>query len=322
MKQKRLFMYSVMALAFATICGSLGAQTYPAKPIQIYVAFAPGGAGDLVARLVAKKMSESMGQPVIIENRPAPLFAVTAVAKSKPEGYAMILAGSGTALTSSLFKTLPYDLMADFTHVSSLASFDLAMITNEQAGFKSSADVIAYAKANPGKLNIGTVRIGSTQNLTAEMFKSMAGINAVIVPYKSTGDIISAVRSNDVQIAFEILSPILTQVTAKNVKALAVTSVSRFPGLPEVPTLSESGLPGFEASSWNGLSVRAGTPAPIVDRLVKEIDMAIKSPEVQKTLLGMGMVPISSSSEQMTQRIKGDIDKWRGVIDKAGIARQ
>jgi tripartite-type tricarboxylate transporter receptor subunit TctC len=321
-KQKRLFIYSVMALAFATIFGSVAAQTYPAKPIQIYVAFAPGGAGDLVARLVAKKMSESMGQPVIIENRPAPLFAVTAVAKSKPEGYEMILAGSGTALTSSLFKTLPYDLMADFTHVSSLASFDLAMITNEQAGFKSPADVIAYAKANPGKLNIGTVRIGSTQNLTAEMFKSMAGINAVIVPYKSTGDIISAVRSNDVQIAFEILSPILTQVTAKNVKALAVTSGGRFPGLPEVPTLSESGLPGFEASSWNGLSVRAGTPAPIVDRLVKEIDMAIKSSEVQKTLLGMGMVPISSSSEQMTQRIKGDIDKWRGVIDKAGIPRQ
>ena len=321
MTQRRLFICTAMTLALAGVCELAVAQTYPTKPIQFYVAFAPGGAGDLVARLVAKKMSDSMGQPVIIENRPAPLVAVTTVAKSKPDGYAMILAGSGTALTSGLFKNLPYDLMADFTHVSSLANFDLALITGEKSGLNSAADVIAFAKANPGKLNIGTVRIGSTQHLTAEMFKSMAGIDAVIVPYKSTGDIISSLRSNDIQVAVEILSPILTQVTGKNVKALALTSFRRFPALPDVPTLSESAIPGFEASSWNGVSVRAGTPAPIVDRLVKEIDKAVKSPDVQKVLLATGMVPESSSSEQMTQRIQSDIDKWRAVIDKAGIPR-
>ena len=321
MTQRRSLIGTAMTLALASVCNFAFAQSYPTKPIQFYVAFAPGGAGDLVARLVAKKMSDSMGQPVIIENRPAPLVAVTTVAKSKPDGYAMILAGSGTALTSGLFKTLPYDLMADFTHVSSLANFDLALITGDQSGLNSAADVIAFAKANPGKLNIGTVRIGSTQNLTAEMFKSMAGIDAVIVPYKTTGDIISGLRSNDIQVAFEILSPILTQVTGKNLKALALTSFRRFPALPDVPTLSESAIPGFEASSWNGVSVRAGTPAPIVDRLVKEIDKAVKSPEVQKALLATGMVPAASSSEQMTQRIKSDIDKWRAVIDKAGITR-
>ena len=320
--QRRLLITTAMILASSSVCNFAIAQSYPSKPIQFYVAFAPGGAGDMVARLVAKNMSESMGQPVIIENRPAPLVAMMAVAKSKPDGHALILAGSGTALTSGLFKTLPYDLMADFTHVSSLANFDLALITGDQSGFNSAADVIAFAKANPGKLNIGSVRIGSTQNLSAEMFKSMAGIDAVIVPYKTTGDIVSGLRSNDIQVAFEILSPILTQITSKSIKALALTSSRRFSALPNIPTLSDVAIQGFEASSWHGVSVRAGTPAPIVERLVKEIDKAVKSPEVQKTLLAAGMVPISSSSEQMTQRIQSDIDKWRAVIDKAGIPKQ
>jgi tripartite-type tricarboxylate transporter receptor subunit TctC len=311
-----------MTLAFAASCAAVGAQSYPAKPIQLFVAFAPGGAGDIVARLLAKKMGENMGQPVIVENRPSPVVAVVTVAKAKPDGYSLMMAGSGTALSSVLFKSLPYDLMGDFTHVSTLASFDLALIASSQSGFNSVAEVLAYAKASPGKLNIGTVRIGSTQHLAAEMFKSMAGIDAVLVPYKTTAEIISALRSKDVQVAMEILPPVLGQITGKNVKALAVASHSRFPGLPEVPTMSESGIPGFEASSWNGISVPANTPVAIVNRLAREIEAAIASPDVQKELRAIGMVARSSSPDEMSQRMKSDMAKWKTVIEKAGIPQQ
>jgi tripartite-type tricarboxylate transporter receptor subunit TctC len=311
-----------MALALAANCVSAAAQSYPTKPITFYVAFGPGGAGDIVARLVTRKMSESMGQPIVVENRPAPMVAPLAVAKAKPDGYTLLMAGSGTALTQVLFKTMPYDLMGDFAHVSSLASFDLSLLTGGESEFNSVADVLAFARANPGKLNIGTVRVGSTQNLAAEMFKSMAGIDAVIIPYKTTAEIISALRAKDLHVAIEILPPILGQVTGKVVKPLAMTSNTRFPGLPDVPTLSESGVPGFDASSWNGVSVPAKTPPAIVDRLAKEIQKAVASPDVQKELQALGMVARSSTPEQMTQRMTSDMAKWKAVIDKAGIPKQ
>jgi len=166
------------------------------------------------------------------------------------------------------------------------------------------------------------VRIGSTQNLSAEMFKSMTGIDALVVPFKTTADILTALRSKDVHIAFEILPPILTQIAAKNVKVLAVTASKRFPGLPNVPTLAESGVPGFEATSWNGISAPLGTPQPVIDRLAKEIQVAVASPEVQKELQALGFVAKAGTPEQMTQRMKSDIAKWGAVIEKAGIEKQ
>lgn len=322
MKRRRFVACCLAAPALASPLAEVAAQSYPARPIQLFVALGPGGAGDLVARMVAKKLGESMGQPVVVENRPSPVVAVVTVAKAKPDGYTMMMAGSGTALSSSLFKSLPYDLMGDFTHVSTMASFDLALVTGSQSNFNSVADVLAYAKANPGKLNIGTIRIGSTQHLTAEMFKAMAGIDAVVVPYKTTPDVVTALRSNDVQVAMEILSPVLGQIKGKNIRALAVTSANRFPGLPDVPTVADSGVPGFEASSWNGISVPAQTPPAVVARLGKELQAAMASPEIQKELQAMGIVAGASTSEQMTQRMKNDMAKWKGVIDKAGIPRQ
>jgi tripartite-type tricarboxylate transporter receptor subunit TctC len=324
MSQRRSVLRGAFALVFATICASVGAQSYPTKAIQLLVPYAPGGAGDVTARLVAQKMAEILGQPVIVDNRPGAgaIVAAATTAKAKPDGYTLLLTGSGTTLSVVLFKTLPYNLIQDFTHVSSLAFFDLSLIVSGQSNFNSVADVLAYAKANPGKLNVGTISVGSTQNLAAEMFKSMAGIDAVIVPYKSTAEIISALRSKDLHIAVEILPPILGQISGKVVKVLAVTSSKRFPGLPEVPTLSESGLPNFEATSWNGISAPANTPAPIIDRLAKAIEAAVASPDVQKKLQTMGVVGRSSSPEQMTQLINYDITKWKAVIEKAAIPRQ
>ena len=322
MRQRRFVLRSAAALALAGFGATGFAQSFPTKPIQLFVAFAPGGAGDIVARMVARKMSESLGQQVVIENRPSPVVAVVTVAKAKPDGYTMVMTGSGTALTSVLFKSLPYDLMGDFIHVSTLASFDLALLAGTSSGLNTVAEVLAFAKANPGKLNIGTVRVGSTQNLAAEMFKSMAGIDAVIVPYKTTAEVVSALRAKDVQVALEILPPVLGQISGKNVRALAVTSTRRFPGLPEVPTLAESGVPDFEASSWNGVSLPAKTPPAIVARLNKAIELAVASPEVQKELQAVGIVARAGSPEQMTQRMKSDMQKWKGVIDKAGIPPQ
>jgi tripartite-type tricarboxylate transporter receptor subunit TctC len=320
---RRMLLRCALALPMALAgAGGAFAQGYPTKPIQLFVAFAPGGAGDIVARVLAKAMSQRLGQPVVIENRPAPMVAVVSTAKARPDGHTLMVAGSGTALSNALFKRLPYDLMKDFVHVSTMASFDLTLIAGTQSPFNSAADVTAYAKSHPGKLTIGTVRLGSTQNLTAEMFRSMAGIDALIVPYKTTGEILTALRSGDIQVAFEILPPILNQITAKGLKPLAVTSSKRFPGLPQVPTLAESGVPGFEAASWNGISAPAGTPKPVIERLAREIQAAVASPEVQKELQSLGMVAQASTSGQMAQRMEADIAKWSAVIEKAGIERQ
>ena len=321
MNRRRSVLRCAVAITLAVAGATAQAQAYPSRPIQLFVAFAPGGAGDIVARAVAREMSRSMGQAVIIENRPAPLAADTTVARAKPDGHTLMLTGNGTALSTALFKALPYDLMRDFTHVSTLAFFDLVMMTGSESPFNTVADVLAYAKANPGKLTIGTVRMGSTQNLAAEMFKAMSGIDALIVPYKATADILSALRSKDVQLAVEILPPMLGQVSARSVKPLAVTSARRSAVLPQVPTLAESGVPGFEAAGWLGISVPAATPAAIVERLGKEIQAAVASPEVQKELKAIGMLASASTPEQMSQRMKADIAKWQAVIDKAGIER-
>lgn len=321
MNRRRSVLCCALAITLAVAGATAQAQAYPSRPIQLFVAFAPGGAGDIVARAVAREMSRSLGQPVVIENRPAPLAADTTVARAKPDGHTLMLTGNGTALSTALFKTLPYDLMRDFTHVSTLAFFDLVVMTGSESSFNTIADVLSYAKANPGKLTIGTVRVGSTQNLAAEMFKAMSGIDALIVPYKATADILSALRSKDVQLAVEILPPILGQVSAKSVKPLAMTSAKRSAALPQVPTLAESGVPGFEATGWLGISVPAATPAPIVERLGKELQAAAASPEVQKELKAIGMLPGASTPEQMSQRMKADIAKWQAVIDKAGIER-
>lgn len=313
----------ILALACALgWCAPLQAQTFPTKPLTLYVAFAPGGAGDLVARLVTRKMSESMGQPIVVENRPSPVVAMQAVQRARPDGYTLVMAGSGTALTSALFRKLPYDLMKDFRHVSSLASFDLALIAAADSGFLSVADVMAYAKAHPGKLNIGTVRVGSTQNMAAQMLKSMTGLDATIVPYRTTAEVISGLRAKDIQVAIEMLPPLLGQLAGHNVRALAVTSARRYHGLPQVPTLHESGVAGYEAASWNGISVPAGTAPAVVDRLAREIAQAMASPEVRKELLALGMSPDQSSPALMERRMQADIGKWRGVIQAAGIPLQ
>ena len=281
-------------LAAAALCAvvSASAQNYPTKPIHVIVGFGPGGVADLTCRVVAQKLSAQLGQQVLIENRPSAggIVAADAVAKAAPDGYTLLLMSNGNAVSASLFKSLPYDTIADFASVSTLGFFDIAVITKSDSKFNSIKDLVAYAKANPGKLNLGTINIGSTQHLSAELFKGMSGIDAVIVPYKGSPDVLVALRGNDVQVAFDMLAPIMSQLKSGVVRVIAITSDRRFPGLPDVPTVAESGVPGYQASSWNAISLPAKTPRTIIDRLNNEINTALAAPEVKNKLLDLGVV--------------------------------
>lgn len=312
---------AAISVAFAT---GAAAQAYPAKPIRFFVPYAPGGVGDITARIVAQKMSESIKQPVVIENRPgAGLIAASdAALKAEPDGYTVVLMGNGNALSASLFKSLSYNVATDFTHLSTIGFFDIAMIANADSPFSSARDVIEYAKRNPGKLSIGTINIGSTQNLAAELFRSMAGVEALIVPFKASAAVVTAVRSNDVQIGFEILAPVMSQFRSNALKALAIGSSKRFSGLPSTPTLQESGVAGYQASSWNGISASAKVPRPIVDRLNREIVAAVGAADVRQRMLDLGVEARPSTPEEMRDLMVADIAKWKAVIESAKIERQ
>jgi len=320
--QRRIFMRRAAALAAAAALPSRGAESFPTHPLTLLVAFAPGGVGDIVARSVANEASTRLGQTIVIQNRPIPTAAPTTVARASPDGYTMMLTGNGTTITQALFEHLSFDLLRDFRHVTTLALFDLALLTGAASRFKGVGDAVAYARANPGKLNMATVRVGSTQNLAAELFKSAAGIDAVIVPYKATGDVVAALRTGDADVAVEIVPPLLGMLKANTVRPLAVLSARRFTGLPQVPTLIESGFAGFEVTSWNGISVPAATPQPVVEKLGAAFRDAIASPKIQSDLAAMGITPQAGSSVEMTERIRADIKRWQAVIEKARIPRQ
>ena len=323
---KSLKILLLLGLLAAVLCaaGVASAQTYPTKPIHVIVGFGPGGVADLTCRVVAQKLSAQLGQQVLIENRPSAggIVAADAVAKAAPDGYTLLLLSNGNAVSASLFKSLPYDTIADFSPVSTLGFFDIAMITKGDSKWTSVKDVLAYAKANPGKLNIGTINIGSTQHLSAELFVNMTGIDAMIVPYKGSPDVLVALRGNDVQVAFDMLAPIISQYKSGVVRVIAVTSDRRFSGLPDIPTIAESGVPGYQASSWNAISAPAKTPRAIINRLNKEINTALAAPEVKSKLLELGVTAHGGTPEELKNLLTSDIKKWRGVIEKAKIEKQ
>jgi tripartite-type tricarboxylate transporter receptor subunit TctC len=274
--------------------------------------------------VLAQKMSETMGQQVLVENRPSAggILASEAVAKAEPDGYTLLFITNGNAVSASLFKSLPYDTVRDFAPVSTVGFFDLVVLVNAGSKLGSLSDLIQFAKSNPGKLNIGTINIGSTQNLAAELFKSMAGIDAQVVPFKATPAVVTALRGNEVHAAFEILAPVLAQIKSGAVKPLAITSSRRFPGLPDVPTAMEAGLPGYQASSWNGVAAPARTPRAVIDTLNREINAAVSSPEVKRRLQELGVDARAGTPGELHDLLVSEIAKWRGVIERAKIPRQ
>ena len=285
---------------------------------------AAGGGVDALARPLAKEMGEILGQNVIVENKPGAggNLANEYVAKAKPDGHTLLFMTNGNAVSASLFKSLPFDTVNDFAPVSTLGLFDMVVLVNAEWKIGSVGELIAAAKAAPGKLNIGTINPGGTQHLAAELFKSMAGIDVQTVPFKGTPAVFTALRGNEVQAAFEFIAPALPQIKAGALKPLAVTAKRRFSGLPDIPTVAESGLAGYEASAWNGIAAPAKTPRPIVERLNKEVNAALAVPEVKQRLHGLGVEAQGSTPEQFRAFLVAEIAKWKDVIERAKIEKQ
>ena len=301
-----------------------GTTVTSGKTIKIVVPFGAGGVADLTARTVAQKMAEILGQAVIIENKPGAggVVASDMVAKSEPDGTTLLLMSNSSAVSANLFKSLPYDTVKDFAPISTLGFFDIALVTRADSPYKTLAELLAFAKANPGKLNVGSINIGSTQNLTAELFKSTAGIDAQIVPFNGTPAVITALRGGQIDVAVEILGPVMPQINAKAVRALAVFGNKRAASLPDVPTAKEAGLTKMQAASWNALAVPAKTPKETVAKLHQTVATALASSDVKKRLADLGVEVGASSPEQMTELLQAEIKRWGEVISRANITRQ
>jgi tripartite-type tricarboxylate transporter receptor subunit TctC len=318
------FIFVFIAFQACNVCSAFAQAPYPNKPIRIIVPFGPGGIADLSTRVVAQKMSESLGQGVIVENKPGAggVAAAQAVAKSDPDGYTLLLMSNANAISASLFRSLPYDTVKDFSLISLLGTFDIGIIVRSESQFKTLKELMAYAKANPNKINMGSISIGSTQNLAAELFRSESGLKFEVVPFTNTSAVISAIRGNQVEFATEILGPIASQVNANVIRILAVTGAKRSPFYPNVPTVSESGVNNLNASSWNALAAPAKTPSEIIAKLNKEIVAALASPDVKKKLKDIYMTPQSSSPEASNKFLVDEIGHWAAIIKMANIQPQ
>ncbi len=317
--------YGLLAIAacLAAAPAVVHAQAYPAKPIRLLVPFGPGGVGDITSRAVMQKMSEAMGQQIIIDNRPSAggIVATETVAKSEPDGYTLYLMNNTNAVSAAMFKKLPYDTVKDFAMVSTIGAFSLGVLVSPESPVKTVKELIAQAKASAGKFNVGTINIGTTQFLSAELLKSMAGIDTTTVPFNNTAGVLTALRGNNVQAAIEFLPPVIGQIKAGALRAIAVTSKSRFALLPDVPTLAESGVPGYEVASWNGIAVAAKTPKAIVERLNREIHAAVNSPQIKTRFQELGVEQNTSTPDGMRKFVVDEIAKWNALIDKAKIPR-
>jgi hypothetical protein len=300
------------------------AQTFPSKPIRIVVPFGAGGVADLTARTVAGRLAEQLGQSVVIENKPGAggVVAAETVLKAEPDGHTLLLMSNGTAVSAGLFKSLPFDTLKDFAPISTLGTFDIAIVVPVDSRFKTLGELLAHARSNPGKLNVGSINIGSTQNLAAELFKSTAAVDAQIVPFNGTPAVVTALRGGQIDAAVEVLGPVMSQVQAKALRVLAVTGEKRSASLPDVPTARESGLSNFVAASWNGLAAPARTPRPVIERLQREVVAALANPDVRRRLADLNVEAQSSSPEQASALLASEVRRWGDVIVRARIPQQ
>jgi tripartite-type tricarboxylate transporter receptor subunit TctC len=298
-------------------------QDYPNRPVQLIIGYGAGTLGDFSMRLVANKLSEELGQPFVVQNRPgaAGIVAAKAAAMAAPDGYTLFLMGNGYAIATAWFKSLPYNVLKDFVPISTVGSFDFLFATKKGSPFKSMQDVIAYAKAHPGKLNIATLTPGTTQNLAVELFKVVAGVNVVAVPFRTSPDAAGALLRGDVDLDLDSYAPLRTLLDGQKIEAIASTGQHRLSFLNNVPTAAESDVPNFYVSSWNAIDAPAGVPQPIIEKLNKAINEAVASQDVQTAGLRLGMEMHGSTPDELQARLKGEIEKWSDLIEKAHIPK-
>jgi tripartite-type tricarboxylate transporter receptor subunit TctC len=322
---KRLCLAAAIALAaFALQAGGAFAQTYPSKPIRIVVPFVAGGAVDTMARMIGAKVSETLNQPVIVENRPGAggNVAADAVAKSPPDGYTILQNTNGQAISPALYKSLPFDAVKDFTPVTQLVASQLLLVATPSLPAKSVQELIALAKAKPGSLNYGMTGIGNPLHLTVEMFKHAAGIELQAVPYRGDAPLNTALIAGEVHLAVVPFATAKPHVEAGRLRALAIPGAKRSPALPQVPTIAESGLPGFESSSWQGWFVPANTPSEIVALIQREAAKALNAPDVRERLEATANEVVASTPEAFAAVFRNDLAKFAKVVKDAKIPLQ
>jgi len=317
----RFALVTLAIVAAASVAGTSRAESWPDKPIKFIVAAPAGSSLDVLARLIGDKLKDRLGQPVVVENRPAAggTAATDFVAKSPPDGHTMVMSFNGPlAFGPHLYARLPYDPQKDLAPVIITSSQPNVLAVTASLPVHSVKELVAYAKANAGKLNYASVGNGSSSHLTMELLKSTAGLDIVHVPFNGSPPAVTATIQGETQMMFAVMQPLQAQIEAGKLRALAVTTPARFPLLPDLPTIAESGFPGFEALAWNGVLVAAGTPKPIVARLNTEINAILKDAAVKATLNAQGFELVGGTPKDFASLIRSESDKWAPVIRKTG----
>jgi tripartite-type tricarboxylate transporter receptor subunit TctC len=317
------FLTLLAAAATVLLTAAAQAQNYPARPVRIVLPFGAGGIADITVRLIADKLGDRLGERFIVDNQPGAggMAAARSVTSAPADGYTLALISNGNAIDVPLFRKLSYDPVKDFVPVAGFCSFDLTLTTGAANPYATLGDFLKDARANPGKLNIGTISVGSTQNLGAELLRTLAGIDATIIPYRSTPDLMIALFRNDVQLAVEFYAATKSGIDDGKLRLLATGGATRSPLTPDTPTAAEAGVPGYEVSSWNALFGKTGTPPAIVARLNEAVREVVAMPDVQKRMLELGLEAQAGSPEEIGARLKSDIAKWTKVIDDAHIPK-
>jgi len=297
---------------------------FPTKPIRISIPFGAGGVADLTMRLLAQGLTERTKQQVVIENRPGAggLMSAKAVLEAPPDGYTLGVIGNGQAIAMSLFKARPYNVLTDFTFVSITAHFEMLLAVKAESPLKSLQDVVTAARKDPGKLNFGAINPGSTQNLSAHLFKQVSGSDVTIIPYKTTPDLITAILRSDVDVGFDYYAALQPVIADNKVRIVATSGEERNLLLHNVPTARESGFPDYIVTSWNGLASAARMPTDVLTVLNGQINAALSDPALRATASKLGMDARGSTPDQMRDRMSADIKKWASVIENAGIEKQ
>jgi tripartite-type tricarboxylate transporter receptor subunit TctC len=318
--RRRLLIAGAAAVAGAP-AGARAQPRFPERAITLVVPFAAGGIADLTARAVAAHMAETLGRPVVVENKPGAgsIVASQAVASAKPDGHTLLLMSNGHAVSVGLFRRLPVNPERAFAPITTLAFFDLGLFVAAESRFASLAELLAQAKARPGTLNVGTIAPGSTQHLAARLFETTAGIETLVVPFNGSPAVLAALRGGQVDLAFEIVGPMLPQLQAGTVRALAVTGAQRNAALPAVPTVMQAGVAGYDVASWNALAAPAGTPPAVLQALGDAARAALAAPAVRERLAALGVRPEGSTPQALQQLLAAEIQRWGAVIRRAGI---
>jgi len=311
----------LIALALVMTAGAASAQTYPTKAVRLVVPFLAGGSTDIVGRTVAQKLSEMWGQQAFVDNRPGggTTIGTEMVAKAAPDGYTLLVTPAPFTINPSLLTKLPYDALTDFTPITLINTTPLVMVVNPGVPAKNVKELIALAKAKPGKLNFGSSGTGGSNHLAGELFDAMAGVKMVHIPYKGNAGALTDIVGGHLDVVYNGITSAVALIRGGKLRALAVTSLQRSAALPDVPTLNESGLKGFEAVAWNGLSAPAKTPRDVIMKINADVIKIVNSPELKERLKADGSDPVGNSPEQYAAFLRNEIAKWAKVIKFAGV---